>query len=317
MKQAGSTVRGAAIPQPPSILIFFHIPKTGGTTMDAILSRCFPGPQHFDGQVGTSPSGLSIRPREKIEAKYHARTVEQRQAIRCVMGTHYPMGIDSMLDRPAKYFTILRPPVERVASHFFDDRTQKHLPCHERIKNMTLEDYLDSGLGITPFDNQVRLLSGCPELDTPWDPAGGPISAPPVERRHLDLAKRNIEDRFITAAPLESFTTLLMMLRRIYGWRLQQLLFVKHNVGAARPFKTEPISAASRRRLEDSNRYDTELYEWAKTRFAEQMRSFEPELSRDRARFELLNAATQRLDRTVPASVRKLASRVLFPHHAA
>jgi hypothetical protein len=202
--------------------------------------------------------------------------------------------------------------VERVASHFFDDRTQPHRTCYDLIKNMTLEQYLDSGLSITPFDNQVRLLSGCPELDTPWDPHGRPISALPVKPHHLELAKHNIERHFITAAPLESFTTLLMLLRRIYGWEISKLFFVRHNVGANRPFPMEPISPNARRRLEESNRYDLELYNWVRARFAEQVKRLEPELSRQRHRFELLNNAVQRMHRATPQRVAKIAGSLLF-----
>ena len=72
------------------------------------------------------------------------------------------MGIHTMLDRPAKYFTILRPPVERAASHFFNNRKLEHQPFYARIKDMSLDEYLDSGVGIEWQDFQVRLLSGCP-----------------------------------------------------------------------------------------------------------------------------------------------------------
>jgi hypothetical protein len=286
--------------QPPEILIFFHIPKTGGTSMDAILSRGFPDGQHFDGAMADIRSALSIRPREKIEAKYHALSNAERQAIRCLMGTIYPFGTHTMLDRPAKYFTVLRPPVERCISHFLNNRKLPHQPFYDRIKNMTLDEYLDSGVGIESLDYQVRLLSGCPELDVPRHPAGGRISAPPVEPRHVELAKRNIEQHFIAAAPVEAFNSLLLVLRALYGWKLRQILFVRHNIGNEGAAPIEPVSTASRRRLKEMNRYDTQLYDWVKVRFAEQTRAMEPELSRDLRRFEILNAAAQRVRRTTP-----------------
>ena len=58
------------------------------------------------------------------------------------------------------------------------------------------------------------MLSGCPELDAPWDPQGRPISTPPVERRHLEMAMHNIEERFIVAAALEQFTSLVWFFKR-------------------------------------------------------------------------------------------------------
>ena len=106
----GSKIFQEPLAQPPEILIFFHIPKTGGTTMDGVLRRCFPDAQHFDSAMADVRSALSIRPREKIEAKYHALSDGEKRAIRCLMGTIYPFGIHTMLDRPAKYFTVLRPP---------------------------------------------------------------------------------------------------------------------------------------------------------------------------------------------------------------
>lgn len=299
--------------RPPEILIFFHISKTGGTTMDGILSRCFPGAQHFDGALADITSALSIRPRAKIEATYLALAEAERKAIRCLMGTIYPMGIHTMLDRPAKYCTVLRPPVERSASHFFNNRKLTHQPFYERIKDMTLDEYLDSGVGIESYDFQVRLLSGCPELDVPRHPTGGRIHAPPVERRHLELAKRNIEQHFIAAAPLESFTSLLMVLRALYGWKMWQILFVRRNVGADDSPRTEPISAASRRRLEETNRYDTELYDWVKDRFAEQARALGPDLSRDLRLFEILNTAAQTVRRNVPNPIARSISYMLSP----
>jgi hypothetical protein len=314
---SGLKLPGESRIQPPEILIFFHIPKTGGTSMDAVLSRCFPHTQHFNGAMADMRSALSIRPREKIEARYHALDDVDKRAIRCVMGTHYPFGIHTMLDGPAKYFSLLRPPIERSVSHFLNNQKLKHLPSYDRVKNMTLDDYLDSGAGIEMLDCQVRLLSGCPELDVSRLPAGEQVSAPPVALRHLELAKRNIEQHFLAVAPLEAFNSLLLMLRSIYGWKLWQLLYVRHNIGSGRITTEGAISTASRKRLEEMNRYDMQLYEWVKVRFAEQMEAMEPALSRDLRHFELLNAAAQTLHGSTPEAVRKLASRVLYTHRAA
>jgi hypothetical protein len=308
--QIGSKIFHKPPVLPPEILIFFHIPKTGGTTMDAILSRCFPGARHFNGGMFDIWSALSVRPREKIEAKYNVLSNSEKMAIRCLMGTHYPMGIHTMLDRQAKYFTILRPPVERCISHFLHDRKLRHMPFYDRIKAMTLDEYLDSGMGIESKDCQVRYLSGCSELDVSRHPAGGRISAPPVRQIHLELAKRNIEEHFIAAAPLEAFNSLLLMLRAMYGWNLRQLLYVRHRIGDKG--EVPLISKASRRRLEETNHYDMQLYDWAKARFAEQARSIEPELSRDMRRFNLLNAVAQRVRQT-PDLFAKPISRLVSP----
>jgi hypothetical protein len=309
----GSKISENPFVEPPDVLIFFHISKTGGTTMDGILSRCFPDGQHLDCGMADTKSALSIRPREKIEGKYHALSDAERKAIRCLMGTIYPMGIHTMLDRPAKYFTVLRHPVDRCISHFLNNKKVTHQPFYHRIKNLTLDEYLDSGVGIESLDYQVRSLSGCPELDVIRHPVGGRISAPPVEAHHLEMAKRNIEQHFIAAAPIEAFNSMLLVLRALYGWKLWQILYMRHNIGDEGARSRASISTVSRRRLEDMNRFDLQLYDWVKARFAEQTRAMEPELSNDLRRFEILNAAAQRVRRTTPALVAKPIGRLLSP----
>jgi hypothetical protein len=127
------------------------------------------------------------------------------------------------------------------------------------------------------------------------------------------LAKRNIEQHFIAAVPVEAFNSLLLTLRAQYGWMLWQLLFVRHNIGNDGAAPIEPISTASRKRLEEMNSYDMQLYDWVKVRFAEQTRAMEPGLTRDLRRFEILNAAAQRVRRTAPALVAKPIGRLLSP----
>jgi hypothetical protein len=146
----------------------------------------------------------------------------------------------------------VRHPVDRVISSFYFSKTSHHMPCYRFIKDLTLEQYLDSGIGLDYDNHQVRMLSGCPELDAPWDLEGRPISTPPVERRHLEMAKRNIEERFAMAATLEQFTALVWYLKRLYGWPLLRILFRRSNETEIRP-RPEAVSRATRKRLETLN----------------------------------------------------------------
>ena len=127
--------------------------------------------------------------------------------------------------------------------------------------------YLDKWNWPDSDNHQVRVLSGCPELDAPWDPDGGPVSAPRVDRHHLELAKSNIEQHFIAAAALEQFTSLVWFFKRLYGWPVHRVLFRRQKADTGRP-PLEEVSAATRRRLAEMNQYDIELYEWVRDRFA-------------------------------------------------
>jgi hypothetical protein len=291
--------------------------------MDQVLEHCFPGQWFYPHEL-VVPSALLIRPTARIAERLQQLTVDEQQSIRCLIGTHVATDVDTIFNRPSKFFVIVRHPVDRVISSFFHNRTESHLISYPFIKNLSLEQYLESGIGLDADNHQVRVLSGCPELDAPWDPHGRPISTPPVEPFHLELAKHNIEQRFIAAAALEQFTTLVLFFKRLYGWPLHRVIFRRHNENAGRKTATDEgrpsldqVSAATRRRLTEINRYDIELYEWVRERFAQQIRPLEPGFSREVRRLEMLNAAAQKFYGTAPDPVRKLARRLLYTRRAA
>jgi hypothetical protein len=315
--QLGSTSRRFGIPDlvPPPVLIFFRIPKTGGNTMDGVFERCLPG-QFFHAHTGDTDSTLLLRSAEDIRRKFDALPPATQRAVRCVIGTHFSYDVANMFDRPTMFFTIVREPVDRTISHFFHIRSSRHLRSHPFIKHLSLEQYLDSGIGLDTDNHQVRLLSGCPELDAPWDPEGRPISTVPVERAHLEMAKRNIAERFITAAPLEQFTSLVWFLKRLYGWPTHRAFFRIRNETPDRP-RTEAVAAATRARLRELNRYDAELYEWVKTRYAEQIRPMEPDFSRQVRRFDRMNRCAQSVAGVSPQGVQVIARRLLFSRPSA
>jgi hypothetical protein len=294
---------GAAGLVPPSILIFFHMPKTGGLTMGLILEHCFPGDQYFNAYVGVQGSAILGGSRTKIAAKYDLLSAEAKQRVRAVFYEHVPMGIHTLFDRSAKYFTIVRHPVDRVVSHFYYMRTRRTNPFFEQIKDMTLEQYLDHRIGLNSCDLQVRMLSGCKELDGPWGMDGKPVAAAPVEGHHLDVAKRNVEEYFLTAAPYEEFATLVVLLKRLYGWKLRRCLFERQNVTPNRP-RVADLQAATRRRIEDCNRHDMALYEWTKARFADQVRTLEPQIFLDRLLFNIVNNSWQHAGPVMPENLR-------------
>ncbi len=311
----GSRVSNIPGLAPPPVLIFFHIPKTGGITMKNVFMNCLPD-QYFDCDLGAPVTALLVRSTARVAEKFHQLPVGRQRAVRCMVGEHVSMDVAAIFDRPSKFFTIVREPVDRVISNFFFNRTLTYLPCYPFIKDLTLEEYLDSGIGLDHDNHQVRMLSGCPELDAPWDPEGRRISTPRVERRHLDIAKRNIEESFLVAAPMEKYTALVWFLKRLYGWPIHRALHRIHHETTNRP-TLDSISEKTRKRLERSNQYDIELHEWVKDRFAKQIEPLEPKFSREVRRFDMLNRSYRRIRRAIPqpipAMVRHLLHLLLSP----
>lgn len=284
----------------PELLILYHIPKTGGTTLESIIQRVVPPERIFIVNYhGPAKSSLLVRSTEQIAGYLRQMSPARRQSIAFVIG-HFPMDIETLFSRPCRYFTIIREPVERCISNFFHLKreantpgTESFLPVYKHLRNMTLEEYLDSGIGLDSDNHQVRMLSGCADLDAPWSDDGRPIAIPAVEPRHLDMAKRNIEERFIGAGTLEQFAELTWYLKRVYGWPIYRCFYDKRRENASRP-KLDQVSLATRRRLGKSNQFDTELYHWVHSRFVAQIGALGPEFAAQVRRFTRLNSVAQR-----------------------
>ena len=89
-------------------LIFFHIAKTAGTTLHAILERNFPADTVVSMNYGADPLCVEefrhLSDGRKAQIKYlHAHMV--------------PFGIHTLLPA-SKYIVLLRNPVDRVLSEY-------------------------------------------------------------------------------------------------------------------------------------------------------------------------------------------------------
>jgi hypothetical protein len=154
-------------------------------------------------------------------------------------------------------------------------------------------------------------MSGSTELEAERQPIGMQTPGQPVETRHLEQAKRNIEDHFLSVATLENMTDLALLIRKIYGWPMRRLLNESKNRTKKR-LSLLDVSPRIRKIIEECNTHDLELYEWVRGRFAAQRQLFEPSLSRDRQRFALLNHTLNVAGQVIPWSARKRIAQLVF-----
>lgn len=277
-------------------VIFPHLGKTGGATLRRIIPRNFPKSEVLAlRNPASAPNGfLSTLPIERFAEMQES----ERQRPRFIMA-HMMFGLDEFVPRPSTYITLLRNPVSRVISGY---KNALHSPghrFHEVVvsERMDLESYLRSGLALEMDNSQMRAIVA--DSQTPY----GACTQDMLER-----AKRTVDERISVVGIAERFDESLVMLRHVLGW--SKLHYVVANVSphrisrSALPPGTIPL-------IEDQNRFDIELYEYAVRKLEGQIAD-DPDFHRDLARFRRENARYRPwgvLSYSVPTRLRAKVSR--------
>ncbi len=277
------------MPDRNETLIFLHIPKAGGSTISKILEQQY-----------SSAETLTLDDRERQIAQLKALPAAQRGQYRLIQG-HLFFGLHRFIPQASTYITFLRRPVERVLSFYYYARsTPDHylypLVTTERLNLKTL---LAREVTLELRNEQTRLLAG----DEWEDPQRV------VTRAALELAKANLRTHFRVVGLLEEFDASLLLLCRAFGWHLP--FYVKENVTKERPDETF-LDSETRGLIEEANRLDLELYEYARNLFAEQCRAAGDSFAEELDRFRRSNRASARL---VPRLLRRIGFHRQFTTH--
>jgi hypothetical protein len=232
----------------PRPLIYIHLPKAGGSTLQEVIVRQYAGGRsfRFTGDSARYAEFLALRP-------------EARREFDLLLG-HVQFGLHHHLPDPATYITMLRDPVERVISHYHFVRARPEHYLHEslRRRKFSLREWAaEAPLVIDNY--QLRWLISTPVARIP--PRG-------VTRSTLEEAKWNLEHGFEVIGLLERFDESLACLGNAFGWQNLEAL-ERRNVNAVRP-PMEEIDPEAIAVIRDLNRFDLELYEFASALFEAQ-----------------------------------------------
>ncbi|HKW39302.1 MAG TPA: sulfotransferase domain-containing protein [Burkholderiales bacterium] len=236
-----------------SLIAFVHIPKTAGTTLNSILAQQYsPDELHevmMRGMSWIAPQARLV-PKPLISlSKIHRLKAALRcpRRLRLIHG-HFDLSLLRVFPAGARCFTLLRDPVDRAISHYYHYRRMTADPVHALAMRSTLAQWV-SACGLVEMDNgQTRRLAG--EMNLPC----GRVNAGMLERAKSNLA------RFAVVGLTERFEESLVLLQRAFRWELRG--FQAHNVGKNRPPRAE-VGEDALRAMEDSNRFDLELYRFA------------------------------------------------------
>ena len=228
-------------------LIFLHIPKTAGTTLNRIIEWQY------------SPLAIFTMDPYRIRAtaeRLKRLPEHRRRRLRVVRG-HLFYGIHEFLPQGATYITMLREPVARfLSSYYFILRRPLH-PLHRKLKRERLgvEDYLR----LIPHRHnlQCRLIAGVKD------------TAMIADERLLDMAKEHLIKSFSVVGISERFEESLMLMATTFDWEIP---FYKN----CKVSKTRPqINSGTVEMIRDHNRLDVELYEFSKGLFEESLQKKE------------------------------------------
>lgn len=196
--------------------VFYHIPKTGGTTLAAYIEQNFDQAEsYFQGP---------LRPAARFVSSLTQREVCQIQKYRYFKG-HFLFNLSSFLEKPVRTFTLLRSPGKRIVSEFFELR---------RIADATLLKSYERGRVSLKWIKEMRelRLKGPSEFLKEQGPlfrryfwniqAETVIRAlaprDRVVRDRLEQARLNLEG-FDSVGILERFDQSLQLLCFTFGWR--------------------------------------------------------------------------------------------------
>jgi len=228
-------------------LIFLHIPKTAGTTLNRIIEW-----QYSPFAIFTmDPYRIRATP-ERLKRLPEGR----RRRLRVVRG-HMLYGVHECLPQGASYFTILRDPVARALSTYYFILRRPLNPLHRKVKGERLG--IEDCIRMFPqrHNLQCRLIAGVKDVSSTGD------------ERLLDMAKENLTNSFSVIGISERFYESLILMATTFDWEIP---FYKNcKVSKARP----QIGPGTVEMIRDHNRLDVELYEFGKRLFEESLQKKE------------------------------------------
>lgn len=234
-------------PTHPPIL-FLHVPRTAGTTVLSLIRRKYPDDRTFlVGDAVVAAVGDRWAKQDAFErwdaARQALRSMPRRSRDELLLiGGHMVFGWHKDLPGDARYVSLVRDPVERLWSQYEYARRLEGHPVA-----VTDPGLLEFARSTVWGDNlHVRLFSGVG--------AGRPVGG--LEPSLLDLAKANVDERFLLVGQQDEFDAFLVELRRVLGWSLP--VYERKNATSPR----DELPAAVRDELAERSALDYELLDW-------------------------------------------------------
>ncbi len=222
-------------------LIFDHLPKCGGSSLNGYLARNY-APEHRYILNGG-------RQLTEVEA-FREMPLSRRHSYRLMLGHHADQLIPLADPRSLKV-TILREPVDRIVSHYYYARkTPEHyLYAQIHDEELSLEAYVSRKLSPELSNWYTAHFSGCSAEE---------VDAKPEEA--LQQALNNLHHDYDLVGFLQDYDRFIQQLRKMARLRLPYETQPRRNVNAEKPRLGE-VPESTLELIRESNALDIRLYQ--------------------------------------------------------
>lgn len=224
------------------LIVFVHIPKAGGMTVNRIMKDVY-GDRLFH-------TNVLVGPEERWPAETIGQITRNRGSYDAFAG-HCAFGIHELFNRPGRYFTIIRHPLDRMESYYNFVRRWEIHHHHDAACRLGIADFIQFMIDTDDVElGNLQCLLVCGE-------------------KSFTAARSRLVRSFDFAVPLPQLADGLRVLAKGYAWGEIREVPRENTTQHANRLGELPASlfqAVSAANAEDQSLYDFCVESWQRFR---------------------------------------------------